>query len=132
MNDAVGKSACAGTWRPEDQRLRSATEAVEHQRAGGPPWELSRQDCLRLATLAADCLRARGATRVRLLGSLARGRARGVHSDFDLAVEGLPPEAYLGSLGALLQLLPMPVDLVEMESASPELRERILGEGLLI
>lgn len=132
MSDAIGKCSSAGIWGPEDQRLRAATEAVEQRRAGRPPWELSRQDCLRLAALAADCLRARGAIRVRLFGSLARGRAPGVHSDFDLAVEGLPPEVYLGSLGALLQLLPLPVDLVEMESASPELRERISREGLLV
>lgn len=65
-------------------------------------------------------------------GSLARGRTPGVHSDFDLAVEGLPSNAYLGSLGRLLQLLPLPVDLVELASAPRALRERILREGLLI
>lgn len=115
-----------------DHRLREATEAAERKLAGRPSPQLNRDDCLRLAELAADCLRARGAVSVRLFGSLARGRTPGVHSDFDLAVEGLPSNAYLGSLGTLLQLLPLPVDLVELASAPPALRERILREGLVI
>ena len=82
--------------------------------------------------VAADYLRAQGARRVWLFGSLAKGRKPGVHSDFDFAVEGLPAERFLGSLGWLLQKLPRPVDLVEMESASDFLRERILADGLLL
>jgi predicted nucleotidyltransferase len=115
---------------PEAQQLRAETEAVEQRLSGRAGRGLRREECLRLARLAADYLRARGAVTVRLFGSLARGRAPGVHSDFDFAVEGLPGEAYLGSVGTLLQLLPLPVDLVELESASAALRERILREGL--
>jgi predicted nucleotidyltransferase len=132
MSAAIETCSSANLWELADERLRAATEAAEQKLAGRPPWKMSRPECLRLAGLAADCLRARGAVRVLLFGSLARGRAPGVHSDFDLAVEGLPQQAYLGSLGALLQLLPLPVDLVELESAPPFLRERILREGTLI
>jgi predicted nucleotidyltransferase len=59
-----------------------------------------------------------GARRVWLFGSLAKGRKPGVHSDFDFAVEGLPPEKLFGCVGHLLQKLPRPVDIVEMECAS--------------
>jgi predicted nucleotidyltransferase len=79
---------------------------------------------------AARYLRAQGAARVWLFGSLARGVRPTVHSDFDFAVEGLPKERYLGCLGTLLQLAPRPVDLVEMETCSALLRERILAEGI--
>lgn len=132
MSAAIGTLASSAPQDLAEQRLRAATEAAECKLAGRPPWELSRPECLRLAGLAADYLRARGTVRVRLFGSLARGRAPGVHSDFDLAVEGLPPKTYLASLGSLLQLLPLPVDLVELEYASPVLRERILREGVVI
>jgi predicted nucleotidyltransferase len=115
-----------------EQSLRSMAAAVEDRLANRPAWEMSRAEQMELARLAADYLRARGAVRVRLFGSLARGRPPGVHSDFDFAVEGLPPESFLGALGTLLQILPLPVDLVEMESAPPELRERILKEGILL
>lgn len=117
---------------PEAQRLRAATEAVEQRLSGRGGRGLRREECLHLARLAADYLRARGAVSVRLFGSLARGRTPGVHSDFDFAVEGLPGDAYLGSVGTLLQVLPLPVDLVELESVTPVMRERILREGLLI
>lgn len=81
---------------------------------------------------AARHLHAQGAATVWLFGSLAKGRKPGVHSDFDFAVEGLPPDRFLGCLGFLLQKLPRSVDLVEMESASDFLRERIRAEGFAL
>ena len=45
---------------------------------------------------AARHLYSAGAQRVWLFGSLAKGRKPGVHSDFDFAVEGLPPEKLFG------------------------------------
>ncbi len=81
---------------------------------------------------AAEYLRSQGAGRVWLFGSLAGGRRPTVHSDFDFAVEGLPGERFLGCLGHLLQVLPRSVDLVELESCSRFLRERILTEGILL
>ncbi len=81
---------------------------------------------------AAQHLYAQGATRVWLFGSLARGRKPGVHSDFDFAVQGLPPERFLGCLGWLLQKLPRSVDLIEMERASEFLRDRVVAEGVIL
>ena len=49
-----------------------------------------------------------------LFGSLAKGRRPTVHSDFDFAVEGLPADQFFGSVGHLLQILPRPVDVVEV------------------
>lgn len=81
---------------------------------------------------AASFLRENGARRVWLFGSLARGLRPTVHSDFDFAVEGLPRDRYLGCLGHLLQVAPRPVDLIEIETCSELLRERIVREGILL
>jgi predicted nucleotidyltransferase len=115
-----------------EQNLRARVAVIEDQLAGRPAWEMTAEEQRELARLTADFLRGRGARCVWLFGSMAKGRKLGVHSDFDFAVEGLPPEMFLGALGTLLQILPLPVDLVEMESASPFLRERILSEGVLL
>lgn len=114
------------------QSLREATARVTDRLAGQPAWKMSRTSQLELARLAAEYLRACGANRVWLFGSLARGRQPGVHSDFDLAFEGLPAERLVGCLGSLLQWLPLPVDLVDLESASPQLRDRIVKEGVTV
>ena len=105
---------------------------IEQRLANSPAWEMNRSEQMELARLAANYLRARGAEQVRLFGSLARGQTPGVHSDFDFAVDGLPSENFLGALGTLLQIMPLPVDLVEMESAPQWLQERILQEGVLL
>jgi predicted nucleotidyltransferase len=81
---------------------------------------------------ASRYLREQGAARVWLFGSLARGRLPTVHSDFDFAVEGLPPTRHFGCLGHLLQVLPRPVDLVDMACCPPFLHQRILEEGILL
>ena len=82
--------------------------------------------------LAANFLREQGATRVWLFGSLAKGRRPTVHSDFDFAIEGLPPDRLFGSVGHLLQVLPRPVDIIELESCPPLLRQQILEHGIIL
>ena len=94
------------------------------------PERVGRQEQLATASEAAQFLYARGAERVLLFGSIAKGKRLGVHSDFDFATEGLPPANYLNCLGTLLQKMPLPLDLVELESASAFLRQRILAEGI--
>ena len=81
---------------------------------------------------ASRYLRAKGASRVWLFGSLAKGRKPGVHSDFDFGVEGLPGDKLFGCVGHLLQKLPRPVDVVEMERVSDFLVSRIRAEGFVI
>ena len=80
---------------------------------------------------AADLLRAAGAARVWLFGSLALGNAR-LESDVDLAVEKLPRARYFDLLSALMALFETRVDLVAMEDAPQALRERILGTGRIL
>jgi len=82
--------------------------------------------------LAARFLKEQGAKRVWLFGSLAKGRRPTVHSDFDFAVEGLPGDRFFGSVGYLLQVLPRPVDVVELESCPALLREQILEHGIVL
>ncbi len=80
--------------------------------------------------LARICVEA-GATRVVLFGSLVTGEWR--RGDIDLAVEGLPAEAFFPLLGTLLlEALPFSVDLVAIEEAPPTLRDRIESEGELL
>ena len=95
------------------------------------PSSLSRDD-REYIRLAAKFLKEQGATRVWLFGSLAKGRRPTVHSDFDFAVEGLPGDRFFGSVGHLLQVLPRPVDIVELESCSALLREQILEHGIIL
>lgn len=82
--------------------------------------------------LAAGYLKQQGAQRVWLFGSLAKGQGSTVHSDFDFAVEGLPADRFFGSVGYLLQVLPGPVDVVEIESCTPLLREQIIEHGIVL
>lgn len=77
---------------------------------------------------AAALLRAAGAGRVWLFGSLAEGRPR-PESDVDLAVEGLPGAAFFEALAALMTLFGTRVDLVRLEEAPDSLRERVLALG---
>ena len=81
---------------------------------------------------AARFLREQGAKRVWLFGSLAKGRQPTVHSDFDFAVEGLPADRLFGSVGHLLQVLPRPVDVVELENCSTLLRKQIVEHGIIL
>lgn len=82
--------------------------------------------------LAAKFLTEQGARTVWLFGSLAKGVPPSAHSDFDFAVEGLPGDRLFGSVGHLLQILSRPVDIVNLESCPPLLRDQILGDGILL
>jgi predicted nucleotidyltransferase len=79
----------------------------------------------------------RGALAVYLFGSVARGDDVAT-SDVDVAVlfESPPPPQLLGSAltleGDLERLLARPVDLVVLNSASPDLVHRILRDGVLV
>lgn len=87
---------------------------------------------MRWARQGAALLYANGARQVWVFGSVARGRPFDERSDIDLAVEGLPADIYFRMVGELLSLLPCSVDLVELEKASPRLRENILRFRVLL
>jgi uncharacterized protein len=107
--------------------------ALSPRNIQGRTWPASLStDDQRYVLLAARFLRERGAKKVWLFGSLAKGRRPTVHSDFDFAVEGLPANQLFGSVGHLLQVLPRPVDVVEFESCPPLLREQILEHGIVL
>jgi predicted nucleotidyltransferase len=73
-----------------------------------------------------------GAERVVLAGSLARGEFRR-GSDIDLAVEGMPPGALFRAGAALDERAgDIAVDLVPIESASPEYLRRLEREGVVL
>lgn len=72
-----------------------------------------------------------GATAVVLFGSLATGAVHEA-SDVDLAVQGLPPQAYFRAMGELATPFGSPVDLAELERAQPSLRDRIAAEGIVL
>ena len=77
---------------------------------------------------ATEILRAAGARRVWLFGSLASGMPHAM-SDVDLAVDGLSSATYFDVLASLMTLFGTRVDLVTLEDAPGSLRERILESG---
>ncbi len=78
----------------------------------------------------ADRLRSEcGASKVWLFGSLAEGGAHS-RSDADVAAEGLTPEAYTRALGIAAEVVPLPCDVVRMESAPDSLRAWVVETGV--
>lgn len=74
-------------------------------------------------------LRARGATRVVLFGSLASGAAPHEETDIDLCVQGLT-QAEVEQAALEFVAAVGPVDLVRWETAPPELRSVVTTYGL--
>lgn len=77
---------------------------------------------------AATLLRAAGARRIWLFGSLSDG-APTRESDVDLGVAGMDPRRYFEVLANLMALFGTRVDLVMMERAPTSLVERIATTG---
>ena len=86
----------------------------------------ARQDAEKLASF----LTAKGATKVVLFGSLAREKDFTPDSDIDLATEGISWPAYWRILSTLQHMTSFKVDLVVLEDAGPDLRQRVLREGV--
>jgi predicted nucleotidyltransferase len=75
--------------------------------------------------------RERGATNVRVFGSVARGED-GPSSDIDLLVDFPQGTTLLTVIGlelALRELLGVDVDLGPADALRPEMRQRVLGEA---
>jgi len=116
----VGHDSYIHAWHERWSRERS-DDAAEAARA--------REVAERLAGMLAERY---GATRVVLTGSLARGDF-GIGSDIDLGVEGLAP-GDLFRAGADAERLAdgFEVDLIPLESASPDFLARLRDEGILL
>jgi predicted nucleotidyltransferase len=83
--------------------------------------------------MAARILREAGATGVYVFGSAGDEREMlpgREPRDIDLAVEGLPPEAFVRTVGRLLAELRFPVDLVDLDRPTP-LAQRLRERGRL-
>ena len=74
-----------------------------------------------------------GATRAIPFGSVLDAERWTAGSDLDLAIEGVPAECFFAAWASLRQVLPpdLRVDLVDLQSAYPELRARILQEDTM-
>ncbi len=66
----------------------------------------------------AAVLKAAGAKEVYIFGSAARG-SMDESSDVDFAVAGLPPQYFFKALSTAGRLLPGPLDLVDLDEATP-------------
>ena len=75
-----------------------------------------------------------GAKKVYLIGSVASGAFFHKRSDVDLAVEGLPSRKYFSALAKIRQLFSgkSQVDLIPLEDAAPEIREKAGEKGELL
>ncbi len=71
-----------------------------------------------------------GATEVFVFGSATKDAFR-PGSDIDMAVRGLPPSAYFSAVAKAADLLGRPVDLVDLDDATPVVRY-LLGSGELV
>ena len=75
-----------------------------------------------------------GAERVYLFGSLLEEDSFSIHSDIDIAVDGLKVELYFKALNHLWDILPKGVslDLVPIEDANETLKTKILASGIIL
>lgn len=91
-----------------------------------------RERALSIARAAAQLLKEQyAATRVVLYGSVLDPRRFGLHSDIDLAAEGIPAADFWRAWGAVEQLAPeFEINLVPLETASPSLLDHINIQGM--
>lgn len=117
---------------PEELKKYHPREAVRRRRAKFSA-EISRRRtrALSVARKAADLLKTKfGAEEVILFGSLTRRGRFTQYSDIDLAERGIHPDDYLAAMEAVLYLDPeFKIDLIEIETCSPAMRENIEKDG---
>lgn len=77
-----------------------------------------------------DILLRNGAEEVYLFGSYARGEST-EKSDLDLAVKGMPPEHFFRAVGEACAVVPVPVDIVDLDESGPALTYLKEHGGLL-
>jgi len=77
----------------------------------------------------ARVLRGFGARRAWVFGSVARGRVH-ERSDLDLAVEGLGAGRHFEACARMAALVPVPLDVLVMETADAAFAARIRREGV--
>ena len=123
----------AADLTPEDlKRYRDAARRRASEHVLTPSDAALRDALLKRVRSAAGALKRRfGAQRVILFGSLAHEAWYAVDSDVDLAVEGLPSDAFWQAWRAIEEIIgDRPVDLVEVETVSESLRNAIERSGV--
>ncbi len=86
-------------------------------------YAMARKAALRLTDILVREYQAR---RVILIGSLTDAERFDLHSDIDIAVEGLESDRYFPALGKLLECADdFEVDLVPVEKATPRMKNKI-------
>jgi len=102
----------------------------EQEQAG---WQARRVRAWESARRAAEVLRTRfGATRVIAFGSLIDSGMFHERSDIDLAVQGIPPDKFFQAVAAALGASEFEVDLVDLDVCPAQMRDKVLGEGVLL
>ena len=115
-------------WRAYDPGA-----AIRRRQASVDPQVQERwQQAQQLARTAAQQLRDQfGARRVVLFGSAVERSLFTQWSDVDLAVWGVPPERFYEAVAAVTSLrVDIPVDLVDAERSSEDLKKTIEQEGV--
>ncbi|MEW6749775.1 MAG: nucleotidyltransferase domain-containing protein [Candidatus Latescibacterota bacterium] len=112
--------ALVAAWQQRFARERAAL-AGEEERA-----HAQAEQCALLL------VRAFGASRVYLFGSLCTPQRLHRHSDIDLAASGVPPAQYLTALDALSRIAERGVDLVRLEDATADMVRYITENGTVL
>jgi len=115
-------------WRAYDMGA-----AIRRRQASADPQIQERwQQAQQLAQDAARCLRDQFvARRVVLFGSAVKQSSFTRWSDVDLAARGVPPERFYEAVAAVTSLcVGIPVDLVDAEQCSEDLKKTIEQEGV--
>jgi predicted nucleotidyltransferase len=94
--------------------------------------EKRRQKAFAIARRIAGMLRQDfGATKIYLFGSVLHPDEFHVHSDIDLAADGIVPARYLTAVAkALIMAEEFSVDLVDISECQPEFKNSILTKGI--
>jgi uncharacterized protein len=123
----------ATTIAPEAM-IRYRRSAVAREMALRQEAERRRDAAWSIARRAAHLLREEfGATQVIVFGSLAHNAWFGPQSDIDLAVEGIPSEAFWRAWCALDRLdAAVDIDLIAIEAATDSLRDEIVDQGVAL
>ena len=117
---------------PEELKKYHPREAFRKRRAETRVEVAKRRRRAYAAALkAAKLLKTKfGAKEVILFGSLARRGSFTLYADVDLAERGIPSDSYLTAMDTVLYLdKEFKIDLVELDTCLPAMREEIESEG---
>ncbi|MDQ1301846.1 MAG: hypothetical protein QG637_1768 [Chloroflexota bacterium] len=125
MMDRIIPPAVMAEYR-QGARLREEQRKADSRKRRDRAWSVARD--------AAGLLKRQfGASRVILYGSVVHGYWFGLHSDIDLAAEGIRPGDFWRAWCALDQIAAdFEVNLIVVESATESLRQVIEQEGVTL